>query len=223
MKHNFILRIAFTPGVYALLLAAPSVSRADVVFSNFGPGSTYDGGLGNVVGNDGIGNAGEADIFTSALTEKLGSIDVALTCGLGPCDGSTTVSLDNNTGGLPGAAIERFTIANVTLGTLGSSNNTPVVLTSVFQPILTANTPYWITVTGDSGNVVDWNLNITGDGSPEVYSADGGATWGSFGFTPNAYQVNGNVAVPEPSSVPMLVLSLGVVGLLIRRLGKTGC
>ena len=38
-------------GILALLFAVPAVSRADsVLFSNFGAGSSYNTGIGNVVG-----------------------------------------------------------------------------------------------------------------------------------------------------------------------------
>ena len=199
--------ILMSMGVWALLLAIPAVSRADVVFSNFGAGFSYNTGAGNFIGNglDGSGsNYAEGDTFTPTTTATFTSLEIALSNFFGPTNTDRlAVSLDANSGDAPGATLESFIVAPGTLGTLGN-NNAPIVLNSVVMPVLTAGTQYWVTVSDQAGvdsNV--WNWNSTGDMSDEAISTDGGSTWFSpSGLTPGAYQVNGvqSTTTPEPSA-----------------------
>ena len=199
-------------GVWALLLGIPVVSRADVVFSNFGAGSSYNTTGGNFIGNglDGSGsNYAEGDTFTPTTTATFTSLEIALSNFFGPTNTDRlAVSLDANSGDAPGATLESFIVAPGTLGTLGN-NNAPIVLNSVLMPVLTAGTQYWVTVSDQAGvdsNV--WNWNSTGDTSDEAISTDGGATWFSpSGLTPGAYQVNGvqSTTTPEPSASWFLI------------------
>jgi hypothetical protein len=198
-------------GVWTLLFAA-TVSRADVVlFTNFGPGFSYNTGLGNSVGNAFDGNDyAQGDTFTPTTTARFSSLDIALSCSF-VCADNFTVSLDANNGGMPGATIESFTVSGPALGSFGA-NNPPLVLDSVLNPLLTAGTRYWVTAASDLNNSIAWNLNSTGDSSSEALSADDGTTWfAPSGLTPGAYQVNGVQATPEPSEFWILIGLLGVL------------
>jgi hypothetical protein len=219
-NHNPFSKIALILSACTLLFVAPAVSRADILFTNFGPGFSYNANVGNFVGDDGAGdNAAQADTFTSGLTETLSSIEIALSC-FGPCGGVVDVSLRTNAAGLPGGVLETFIVVDATLSALGT-NNSPITLNSILHPLLTSGTAYWVSVTGDPANSVAWNLNTTGDASPELFSPDGGATWLSLGFTPGAYEVNGQgSAVPEPASVPVLASMIAVIGVLTWRRRK---
>jgi hypothetical protein len=204
-----------TLGLLALLFAAPAVSRADVVlFTNFGPSLGYDTGGGGPVGNAFDGNNyGEADSFLSSATDKLSSIDIALGCFYtGGCPDSFTVALDSNSGGHPGAALESFSVSGSGLGVFGNPN-TPLVLTSVLMPTLTAGTEYWVSVTSDLNDSVVWGFNSTSDPLSQALSTDGGATWfAPSGQTPGALEVNGVTStapvIPEPPSVALLATGL---------------
>jgi hypothetical protein len=58
------------PSFCALALAAPMAAQASVIFSNLGPGSSYDTGGGNFVGDglDGFGyNYAQAGTFTPTV------------------------------------------------------------------------------------------------------------------------------------------------------------
>jgi hypothetical protein len=221
-------RILTTMGVWTLLFAAPAVSRADVVlFTNFGAGFSYNTGAGNFVGNafDGSGNNyAEGDTFTPTTSANFSTLDIALSCFLA-CPDNLTVSLDKNNAGVPGAVLESFTVAGPSLGAFGA-NNPPVALTAVGPPILlTAGTPYWVTVSADLNDSITWNWNSTGDTSSQAISTDGGTTWfAPSGLTPGAYQVNGTpvtTVVPEPGALVLLttvllLLALGNPGALVR-------
>jgi len=61
-------------GLLALLLGAPAVGRADIIFSNFGPGFGYDTTGGNPIGNAFDGNNyAQADTFTPTTSANLGA------------------------------------------------------------------------------------------------------------------------------------------------------
>ena len=209
--------------VCALLLVAPAVAHADTIFSNLGPGNSYNISLGNPVGDglDGSGlNYAEGDRFTAGLTASLNSVMLALSCAVCPGGGSLTVRLTQNAGNQPGAVLESLSVLGTTLGILG--NNNPVItLSSVLHPILSFGTEYWLTVSGPATSAVAWNWNTTGDGSPTAISGDGGASWFSpAGLTPGAYGLNGT-AVPEPGTVWLFAtgfLTLG--GVKLRSLRK---
>jgi hypothetical protein len=190
--------------VWILLFIAPAVSRADIdLFTNFGPGFSYNTGAGNFAGNafDGSGNNyAEGDTFTPTTSANFSALDIALSCFFS-CPDPVTVSLDANNAGVPGAVLESFNVLGPLLGAFGS-NNSPLVLTSVLHPLLVAGTQYWVAVSTDLNDSVVWNWNSTGDASSEAISTNGGTTWfAPSGLTPGAYQVN---ATPEPRAVVLL-------------------
>lgn len=184
--HRILMRSA---AVWAAL-ATP----ASVIFTNLGPGSSYDTTGGNPIGNDLAGdNAAQGNTFTQGSTAALGSLDIALSCSF--CTGSGaesfTVDLTTDSSGTPGTILESFAFNSYTLNALGG-NNPLIVANSVAHPILTAGTAYWITVsTSSTANAITWNWNSTGDTSNEAISTDGGSSWfAPSGLTPGAYQVN---------------------------------
>lgn len=204
MTHRFALVTSI--GVWVLLLAAPALADI-VVFSNFDSSFSYNTGAGNFIGNglDGSGsNYAEGATFTPTTSADFSSLDIALSNFFGTNTDTLTVSLDANSSGAPGAALENLTVGPGALGTFGN-NNAPLLLDSVLHPLLTAGTQYWVTVSDATGGAPPpdsnvWNWNDTSDASSEAISTDGGTTWFSpSGLTPGAYQVNGTIqTVPAP-------------------------
>src|SRR5581483_10621370 len=167
-----------------------------------GPAPGYDQATGDLVGNDFAGdNQGQAASFTVGSSARVGSLSLALSCFFCSSSDDLTISLNSDSSGLPGSAIETFTYSDSGLGNFGDPN--PLVsLTSLTHPLLNAGTTYWLTVVDSAGNdAVVWNWNQTGDSSSTATSLDGGATWANAGLTPGAYQLND---VPEPASVMLL-------------------
>lgn len=189
----------------ALLLPASSsatVVYPSVVFTNFGPGLSYNYSVGDPVGNAFDGSTyAEGDTFTLPTSTVFGDLQIALSCSAA-CPDAFTVALTKDSGSdSPGAVIESFTVQGASLGAIGQ-HNTPLVLDSSSMPTLTAGTQYWVTVSSDLSDSIAWNLNTTGDMSDQAISTDGGTTWFSpSGLTPGAYEID---AVPEPRTIVLL-------------------
>jgi hypothetical protein len=208
------LALSLILGVSLLVFAAPSVAEAATVFTNFGPGLTYDINSGNPVGNAFDGNNyAEANTFSPSSSGSLQSLLIALSCAFG-CPFPVSVSLTADGGDQPGVILESFSVAGPALGPIGVPN-APILLNSVLLPQLFAGTQYWVAVSAPLTDSASWNLNTTGDVSDQAMSADGGATWFSpSGNTPGALEVD---AVPEPGTSALLVGGGLLLGLIRQR------
>jgi PEP-CTERM motif len=198
--------------IWAVAALTTPVASADIMFTNFGAGDSYDASTGNAVGNffDG-NNYAQGGTFVASETQKLTSISVALGCFFA-CPDDFTISLHADSSDMPGASLEAFDVSGAKLGAFGN-NNPPVQVTSVLMPILTAGKRYWVTVSSPDTDSIEWNLNSTGDTSDEAISTDGATTWFSpSGLTPGAFEV---VATPEPTS--LLLLGTLLSGFALRK------
>jgi len=223
-RNNFISNLTAKSlagvAVWALVLIAPSVGRATVVFSNLAGGLTkYNTSDGNTVGFDPVFSTDDAEGDTFLGTGlTFSNLQIAINCvAIGACPDNITVALTANNGGQPGATIESFTVAGGSIGIFGG--NALVNLSSVLHPVLSNGTRYWITVEADLNDALAWNLNSTGDTSAEANSQDGGASWFSpSGFTPGAFEVDGtaNTSAPEPGTAALLVSGGLLLGLFRR-------
>jgi len=221
-KFGFKLMSCF--GALALMIVAPSVSRASVVYSNLGVGSSSSID-GNEVGNDGVGdNLAEGDTFTPAANFTLTALQLALSC-WGTCANSYTVELTNDASGVPGASI---LFSSVQLGTaLAAPSTTSLVTIATTAVSLVAGTSYWVVVLPDAAGTdeIQWNWNTTGDPSNLATAfAGGGAgdTWFTLGGTPSAYEVDGNLVTagtPEPGTLG-LMLGGGLLISLLRKVAR---
>jgi hypothetical protein len=205
-----VLAIAVT----IVFLTLPAPARADVIFSNLGPGDSYNCCSGwTLFGSDLPIDTDRAFAFTPAADYTLDSIDLALTW-LGGTN-AADVWLMSDEGGAPGSILESFLISS--LPTFNTTNTLLTTADSTLNPLLSAGVQYWVASSAHSADgSLSFNWNITGDEG--LASRDNGGPWGvstSF-LTSGAFRVNGTPAapVPEPSSV--LLLAAGVLGLLSR-------
>jgi hypothetical protein len=221
-KFGFKLMSCF--GALALMIVAPSASRASVVFSNLGAGSSSNID-GNEVGNDRDGdNLAEGDTFTPGGNFTMTTLQLALSC-WGTCANTYTVELTNDASGVPGTSI---LFSSVQLGTaLAAPSTTSLVTIATSAVSLVSGTSYWIVVLPDVGGTdeIQWNWNTTGDPSNLATAfAGGGAgdTWFTLGGTPSAYEVDGTIVgtgTPEPGTLGLMLGGGLLIGLL-RKVGR---
>ncbi|SPP99681.1 exported hypothetical protein [Candidatus Sulfobium mesophilum] len=212
-------RVVFL-AILLLALLSTGVAQADILFNNFGAGDTYDTSFGWTVSGSTSQNPQfePAMSFTPSTTAHLSSIDFVTSMLSGTNE--VMLSLVNDSGGAPlGLALESWTFINQ-MGTLGSN---PSVLTadSVVHPLLDVGTTYWLVASPPvSDTWAGWNFNSIGDTGTVLFSLDGGAGWGTLGYTEpitrGVFRVN-STAVPEPSTFLLLGAGLAGVGLLRRR------
>jgi hypothetical protein len=194
----------------------PALCHADTVYSNLGPGSSYYSTGPSAV------ESGQyvASDFTVApgsgydLTEI--EIAVALEDSFGNPN-SVTVQLMSNAGGSPGTVLGSWVLNNVP-----SYTNTAITpaqtITGITGIALTAGTAYWLEAS--AGDILAvWDPNNTGALDDVAYSYNQGSTWiVDSGEGNEAFAIFGTpesaTPAPEPSSLSLLLLGLGVLGLV---------
>ena len=173
-----------------------AVMASRVIYSNFGPGMTFDTDAThswtiNGFLSPGVGQQAIAQRFVPAATATFGGAQVALTLFSGTA--SVAVFLQADSSGLPGAVIEQMSVSGLT--------GVPSVFTatSALFPQLQAGTAYWLTVVaGAPGVLAGWNWNSIGDisTSENFAGTQGGSPLGPWGLNPSpvtraVFQING--------------------------------
>ncbi len=198
---------------YVLAAAVSFVSAsaaAQVIYSSLGPGDSFSNdGAASVAGADSVpgGYQSMANMFTVSGGDcQLGKIEVALFINSGA--NSIVVSLAADNGGIPGIAIESFSIS----GLMSPYPGSILSVSSSTHPSLSDGLSYWVVLeAGAADTAAGWC-----DSLPHVDGTaawDGGAGWKTTSNGVQAFRVN---AVPEPATVSFLVLA-GAAAILRRR------
>lgn len=166
-----------------------------VIFSDFGPGQSYNASTGADVGSDtSVGNnlVSSAVSFTPTANSIFSAIDFAAYLVSGPSQ--LTVSLSS--GALPGAPIESFSVPNVT-----AYPGSVFTVTSILEPELVEGTTYWVELEADDpvNSLMAWFLNSTGATPGFVQRFGSGPWFNETAFAPPVFDVQGTAA-PEPSA-----------------------
>lgn len=210
------LKLLFTLVIVVVLaLATEGAARADaVVFSNFGPGMTFDINHGYTIAGSATNTAQVvANSFTVAGNVNFTTAQLALGLVSGP--NMLQVLLVTDAGGVPGSIIETM---NVNIGPFGLDS--VVTATSILNPLLTSGTTYWLMAFTPSANTLaGWNFSLIDTSPPSPYFASNqiASTTGPwvFGSGPrSAFQINGT-PVPEPATI--LSLGAGIMAIVFRR------
>lgn len=198
-------------GTRSLLLLAgfgfASLLHAAIIYSDFGPGQTYDTSLAADVGTDPNNpiavQVSTAASFTPAFDSILTGVDFAAYLASGP--DQLTVYLTS--GALPGAPIESFSVS------VPSYPGSVLTLTSVLQPELFAGTTYWIVLEANDpvNSLIGWYGNSIG-ATPGFLQRFGAGSWFLPGFEPPVFDVQGT-SIPEPSTFLLVSVSLLLFGM----------
>ncbi len=207
---NFIIRTLVAAGALA---ACPAILlHADIIYSDFGPGESFDQDAGDVVSQS--VDLRPSLAFSSASALQLTEVDFVTSIGtLGDLN-QVTVSLSSDGGGQPGTvlATQEFTDAMGILGGEGGDPPDPPVIVSWIlstpQDLLAGDT-YWITLDGPAPGDVTWNYN---DEDQSGYSVFQSGNWVTTSNTLGAIQILGqsddSSPAPEPGTAPLLGLGL---------------
>jgi hypothetical protein len=210
MKRVFSI-LAFLIVAGLVSSAVPS-AHAAVIFDNFGPGDTYNTGVGWTISSSGSspGHWDQGDAFTPLGSDyRLDTIELAMWLATGTNE--LDVWLMSDSSGKPGAVIESFYFNGVMQPAPGSV----LLANSVLNPVLLAGTQYWLVASTPGPDTwAAWNKNSTGDTGPHAQWV--GGPWGVANDTAGAFRISGTV--PEPSTLLLLGSGLAGLGFVRRRL-----
>lgn len=199
-----------------------AVVQADVIYSNFGPGTTFDSGVSYVLSGPSspVGMYTMAMPFIPSASYTLDSATVAI--GIDQGTNSFDLAVYDDSGGRPGSTVLE-SWSGIVMGPDHSATTTETVL-SASNPLLTGGSPYWLVASASADTWAGWMYNSTGDLGGYAFSTTGPA--GPWNVSPplseeGAYSVMGTPAgatVPEPATFALF--ALGLVGILGRRRKK---
>jgi hypothetical protein len=189
-------------------MALGAAAHAGVIYSDYGPGGSFDGGTGWTLGGPSsfLPQVVAAE-FTTAGSYDVTEIDLSVGHILG-ADGAT-VSLWTSAAGSPATQLGSWSLSS--LPNFGAT--TTSVISGVSGVHLAAGTSYFLEVNVDADALSAWNLSDQSAALP--MSFNGGS---AFSDTAPAFAVLGNVsgAVPEPGVWALLLTGFFGVGALLR-------
>jgi hypothetical protein len=194
----------------------PATSGAQTLFSNFGPGQSYNAGSSWVIGIAVEGKSGVlAAPFVPSETATLSDVMAAL-----DSEGSVNFYVESDSGSGPGSILDTLT----TTDTIGIS---PSILTYTCSSCteLTEGTTYYLVAVSPGGLYSGWD-DSDSDFGTFYFNGIGSATgpWTLETETSDtlpAFEVDGMplTPTPEPSSFALMLLGVGCVLVVLKWIG----
>ncbi len=194
--------IRFNLVLLGSLLALASSSRADIVFTDFGAGNTYNHPLSTAVNDNEIGFQEVAMPFTPTASAKLTNAIVAF--GYGTPGASAIFRVYTDASGVPGTVLASAPVLTPTQAQQDPTSDINTVDFSSSNLQLVAGTKYWLDADPTTGGSTGWNETASGTATI-AYRNSAGAGWSEQVSTPSAFNING--VVPEPGSALLFAVS----------------
>jgi len=215
------LQSKYLAGALVLAIGLPQISTADtIVYSSFLSGTTYVCCAGYPVTGPAASNVGvlvgqsqTAGAFTPSGNFILTQIDVAFWFANGPNTNGFTLSLNQDSGGVPGTAVATWTGLAAPSQFAGPSSLVLSVFPAAMVLLISGN-QYWIVASPSAANTyAAWAINaLDGTGVGGILAGNTGAGWvvQDIPFDTLGFDVRGTV-VPEPGALSCIAAGLLVL------------
>jgi hypothetical protein len=197
-----------------ILSAFPAMLlQADMIYTDFGSGNTFDMDAGAVVSQSIDFRPSFA--FTPAANLTLTEVDFVTSIGETGDLNKVTISLSADNGGQPGGLLASQEFDNA-MGILGGEADDPPDGSGILSWLpsqtlnLLAGATYWITFDGPAPGDVTWNYNNTLQSGYSEFTSN---AWQTTNGTLGAIQILGEADAPVPESGTALLLGLGLIGM----------
>jgi hypothetical protein len=185
-------------------VAARPTSADTVLYSNFGPGNSYDPNSEFMLSS--LQQLGFSFTTPKGASAKVTKIEIA--AALTAQQNFISLSLVPDDNGKPGFGGQIYSLS----GALQPPPGSVITFTASTEQVLAPNTRYWLLATMQGfGSEAEWFLNPTGAMGMEAvgnYPSD----WNIFSGTIGAFAVLGaQNAVPEPSSLTLMAIGAAVL------------
>ena len=206
--------------LFVSVLSLASLGRADVVFTDFGAGNTYNHPFAWATNNNNIGFQEVAMPFVPTANAQLTNAIVAF--GYGVQGSSAIFNVYGDSAG-PGTLLASSSVITPATPFNSQGSDLTTVDFSSANVQLFAGTTYWLDAdpTFGASTSTSWNETTVTGGTFDYRQSAGGA-WSSSGGPLGAFNING--VVPEPGSVLLFAVSglaLWITGARTRRNGRT--
>ncbi len=201
-------------------LLAFTAQGTTIVYTNLGPGDTYDQNFGFGVGNVGGSRYSQAMQFMAGASGDLATVDLALTYGdNGPA--LVNVFLYGDASNSPDTASQIFLGTATPTAAFHTTNNSLVTLNIAGIVPVTLGIKYWLALMPTSDNIDVWNQTSPPVPGLAAASVDNGQTWFPAGFDAiGAFRVTANTdgsSVPESGGTIWLLFASVATVFAVRR------